>query len=119
MGYRTMVLEPDPRAPAGKVADFHLVAPYDDPDALVRMGNECAVVTTEFENPPATALQQLASRTLVAPNPEAVAIAQDRIAEKRFLSEAGLPIGPYAVVEHGRSDHDVGYPAILKGFLEE
>ena len=56
MGYRTTVLEPDPHAPAGKVADVHLVAAYDDPDALAQLAATCAVVTTEFENAPAAAM---------------------------------------------------------------
>jgi 5-(carboxyamino)imidazole ribonucleotide synthase len=114
MGYRTMVLEPDPRAPAGAIADVHLVATYDDEAALARLGDECAVVTTEFENPPAAALVALERRTLVAPSPRAVAIAQDRIAEKRFLVDAGLPVGPYAVVEDVAAEPDVVYPAVLK-----
>jgi 5-(carboxyamino)imidazole ribonucleotide synthase len=114
MGYRTMVLEPDPQAPAGAVADVHLVAEYDDPVALRRMADECAVVTTEFENPPAIALETLARRTLVAPSAAAVAIAQDRIEEKAFLTAAGMPVGPYAVVDHPDADPDIGYPAILK-----
>ena len=114
MGYRTIVLEPDPFAPAGLVADVHLQAAYDDPEALRRLGDECAVVTTEFENPPAAALELLARRTLVAPPPRAVAIAQDRIAEKQFLADNGLPIGPYSVVDRADADPDLGYPAILK-----
>ncbi len=114
MGYRTMVLEPDPYAPAGAVADVHLVADYDDPEALAQLGDECAVVTTEFENPPATALEALVRRTLVAPSPEAVAVAQDRVLEKRFLVEAGLPVGSYAVVDAPDADPDIAYPAILK-----
>ena len=114
MGYRTMVLEPDPDAPAGKVADVHLVAAYDDPDALRRLGDVCDVVTTEFENPPAAALDALARRTLVAPSPAAVSVAQDRIREKSFLVDAGLPVGPYAVVDAPDADPDVEYPAILK-----
>lgn len=114
MGYRTIVLEPDPHAPAGHIADTHLVAEYDDLDALRRLGDECSVVTTEFENPPAAALEFLAGRTLVAPSPRAVAIAQDRIAEKAFLSGAGLPVGPYAVVDDPDADPAVEYPAILK-----
>lgn len=114
MGYRTIVLEPDPHAPAGAVADVHIVAPYDDDDALARLGDECAVVTTEFENPPAHALEQLARRTLVAPNPRAVAIAQDRVAEKRFLVDAGFPVGRYVVVDRDGADPDIAYPAILK-----
>jgi len=72
------------------------------------------VVTTEFENPPAAALAALDRRTLVAPSPAAVAIAQDRIAEKRFLSGAGLPVGPYGVVTAPDDDPAVTYPAILK-----
>jgi 5-(carboxyamino)imidazole ribonucleotide synthase len=114
MGYRTIVLEPDPLAPAGSIADVHLRAGYDDPDALRRLGDECAVVTTEFENPPAASLELLARRTRVAPSPSAVAIAQDRIAEKQFLADNGLPIGPYAVVDRADADPDLGYPAILK-----
>lgn len=114
MGYRTMVLEPDPNAPAGRIADEHLIADYDDVDALRRLGDECSVVTTEFENPPATALDELRRRTIVAPSPRAVAIAQDRVAEKAFLVDAGIPVGTYAVVEHADDDPDIVYPAILK-----
>ena len=62
MGYGTVVLDPDPHAPAGRVADEHLVAPYDDPAALDLLAARCAVVTTEFENPPAEALRRLARR---------------------------------------------------------
>lgn len=114
MGYRTMVLEPDPHAPAGRIADEHLVAAYHDVEALRRLGDECSVVTTEFENPPAAALAELGRRTFVAPSARAVAIAQDRVAEKAFLVDAGLPVGPYAVVEHADDDPDVSFPAILK-----
>lgn len=114
MGYRTMVLEPDPNAPAGAVADEHIVAEYDDVDALQRLGSACAVVTTEFENPPAAALESLARMTLVAPSPHAVSIAQDRTREKAFLADVGMPIGPYAVVDTAAADPDIVYPAILK-----
>ena len=114
MGYRTVVLEPDPHAPAGAVADLHLVADYDDPDALERLGRESDVVTTEFENPPAVALDALDRHALVAPSPHAVAIAQDRIAEKRFLVDIGMPVGDWAVVDSSDADPPIGYPAILK-----
>jgi 5-(carboxyamino)imidazole ribonucleotide synthase len=116
MGYRTMVLEPDPHAPAGAVADEHLVAPYDDDDALLRLGSACAVVTTEFENPPAHALHALRMLTTVRPSPEAIAIAQDRRAEKRFLSRIGAPVAPFAVVEDDADLAEVliEFPAIMK-----
>lgn len=99
MGYRTLVVDPDPSAPAGAVADDHLVTAYDDPGSLQRMVLDCDVVTTEFENPPADALEHLAGRVRVAPSPDAFRVAQDRIAEKRFLVDNGFPVGPYGVLE--------------------
>ena len=56
MGYQTVVLEPDPQAPAGRVADEHLIAAFDDEAALQHLANMCTAVTTEFENPPAAAM---------------------------------------------------------------
>ena len=100
MGYRTIVLDPDPSAPAGAMAHEHLVAAYDDPASLRRLAFDCDVVTTEFENPPATALDELAATVVVAPSPDSVRIAQDRIAEKAFLVDNGFPVG--AVHRAGR-----------------
>ncbi len=120
MGYRTMVLEPDPGAPAGAAADVHLAAAYDDPDALELMARECAVVTTEFENPPAAALATLAASTLVRPSPTAIGITQDRRLEKRFLTGVGVPVAPYAEIETADdlriplAERGVSFPAIVK-----
>lgn len=94
-GYRTMVLEPDPNAPAGFVADEHVVANYDDESALTRMAAECAAVTVEFENPPVAALEFLAHRTVVRPSPQAIAIAQDRVREKQLCRDLGLATAPW------------------------
>jgi 5-(carboxyamino)imidazole ribonucleotide synthase len=113
-GYGTAVLDPDPAAPAGAIADLHLVAAYDDGAALDEMASRCAVVTTEFENPPAAALQRLAGATLVAPPPAAVAIAQDRSAEKAFLERIGIPSAPSVAVF---DDADIGAAAALGGPL--
>jgi 5-(carboxyamino)imidazole ribonucleotide synthase len=109
-----MVLEPDPNAPAGRIADTHLVADYDESEALRQLGDACDVVTTEFENPPAAALEMLTRRTRVAPSPAAVAVAQDRVREKDFLVNAGMPVGPYAVVDDALADPAMEYPAVLK-----
>ena len=94
-GDRTLGLDPDPSAPAGIVANEHLMAAYDDPEALRRLSFECDVVTTEFENPPAAALDELDATIVVAPSPASVRIAQDRLAEKDFLVDNGFPVGPY------------------------
>jgi len=117
MGYGTIVLEPDSGAPAGKIADEHIVAAYDDPAALQQLASACAVVTTEFENPPATAMDWLSLHTTVHPSASAVATAQDRRSEKAFLRAAGIPLAPFVQIES--DDHVVAatalqYPAILK-----
>jgi len=118
MGYRTLVVDPDPAAPAGRIADEHLVAPYDDEAALDRLAAQCAVVTTEFENPPAGALRRLATSTVVAPSAGAVAVTQDRVAEKAFLAEHGFAVAPYVLVG-GPGDLDAAVaridgPCLLK-----
>ena len=117
MGFGTVVLEPDAGSPAGKVADRHVVAAFDDVAALQVLADDCAVVTTEFENPPAAAMEWLARHAVVRPSPSAVAIAQDRRAEKAFLDGAGIPIAPYVVVntaEDISAATTIEYPAILK-----
>lgn len=99
MGYRVVVLDPDPLSPAGQVADVHLRAPYTDAVALLRMGELCQAVTTEFENVPAKSLEILARRTFVAPAPRIVQLAQDRLYEKACADEYGCATAPYANIE--------------------
>ncbi|MBL8490301.1 MAG: 5-(carboxyamino)imidazole ribonucleotide synthase [Rhodocyclaceae bacterium] len=117
MGYRVVVLDPDRHSPAGRIANEHLVAAYDDPDALERMAATCAAVTTEFENVPADTLAYLSKFVPVRPGAEAVAICQNRSAEKGFLKTHGFPHAPYADI---RSEADLAgadeglFPGILK-----
>ena len=118
MGYRTTVLEPDPHAPAGALADVHLVAAYDDPAALAQMAATCAVITTEFENAPAEALRAIEPSVPLRPSPHAIGICQDRIAEKAFLDEIGVGVCPYlpirSAADVAAAATDLTFPAVLK-----
>lgn len=117
MGYKVTVLDPDKNSPAGKIADVHLCANYDDVDALNHMAKTCQAVTTEFENVPASTLDQLAESTSVRPSAASVAIAQNRVLEKNFIRDAGLPVAPFVVVNQASDipvDGSELYPAILK-----
>jgi 5-(carboxyamino)imidazole ribonucleotide synthase len=118
MGYRTVVLDPDPASPAGSAADLHLRAAYTDPAALDRLAAECAAVTTEFENVPAEALERLAGSCRVRPPVHAVAVTQDRISEKEFLERGGFPTAPFRPVRDERelqaAVREVALPALLK-----
>jgi len=99
MGYRVVVLDPDPHSPAGNIATQHIKADYRDHAALQMLGDECAAVTTEFENIPAESLEFLERLCPVRPHPAAVRIAQDRIREKRFIRDHGLDTAPFATIE--------------------
>lgn len=117
MGYRVTVLDPDKNSPAGKIADVHLCAKYDDVEALKQMAATCQAVTTEFENVPAATLQTLAKSIPVRPSAHSVSIAQHRVSEKNFLKNAGLPVAPFAVIDSEAdipADNSEIYPAILK-----
>ena len=117
MGYRVCVVDPGEHSPAGNVADRHLRADYLDPEALETLSQLCAAVTTEFENVPARALDYLARHCRVSPAAASVAIAQDRIAEKRFVQECGLSVAPYAVIRT-RADIDAVDARLLPGILK-
>ena len=117
MGYFTAVLDPDPSSPAGRISHHHVHADYMDADGLSRLGNLCQAITTEFENVPAAALTLLASFGPVAPAASAVAIAQDRAAEKAHFGRCGVPCAPYAVIETAEqlaAVPDTLLPGILK-----
>jgi len=117
LGYRVAVLDPGDHSPAGTVADRHLAADYLDPQGLAELAGLAAAATTEFENVPAAALEYLARTARVSPAAASVAIAQDRIAEKAFLSGCGLPVAPYAVLA-GAADAAVVDPALLPGIVK-
>ncbi|MEO7055523.1 MAG: 5-(carboxyamino)imidazole ribonucleotide synthase, partial [Caldimonas sp.] len=89
----------------------------DDVAALDRLAASCAAVTTEFENVPAVTLERLASRLRVSPPAAAVAVCQDRVAEKAAFTRSGVACAPHAVLESTADlaavDADI-FPAILK-----
>jgi 5-(carboxyamino)imidazole ribonucleotide synthase len=118
MGYAVVVLDPDPLSPAGGVANRQIRAPYDDEQALADLSSSCQAITTEFENVPAAALDVLAKAALVRPPVEAVATAQDRIAEKSYFQRHGFPTARFRPVrnrdELEAAAEAIGFPALLK-----
>lgn len=118
MGYRVIVLDPSPDSPAGDVAQAHLQADYDDERVLDELARECSVVTTEFENVPARALQYLQDECRVYPSPDAVSVAQSRVREKQYVQSLGIPCTAFQPVG-GEQDikqafENIGPDLILK-----
>jgi 5-(carboxyamino)imidazole ribonucleotide synthase len=118
LGYRTVVLDPDPSSPAGSVAHRQVVAAYDSAAGLAELATLCAAVTTEFENVPAPALRTVADRVRVAPSAAAVEICQDRAAEKRHFQRAGVPCAPFATLDVPADLNEAALARLLPGILK-
>jgi 5-(carboxyamino)imidazole ribonucleotide synthase len=119
LGFDAVVLEPERGCPASRVAAGTIAAPYDDPAALKKLAAASAVITYEFENVPAAAVDQLtALGAEVAPGPRALAVAQDRLEEKTFLNAHGAPTVAFAAAstpqEAVQAVAEVGAPALMK-----
>ena len=117
LGVKTLVVDSAPDACAGQVAPLR-VADWTDYAALAKFAAEVDVVTFDFENVPADTAHWLAERAAVFPNPRALAVAQDRLAEKTLFRECGLHTPAFEPVDT-REDLDralakIGAPAILK-----
>ena len=117
LGYRIHVFAPA-SGPACDVASAFTQASYDDADALARFADAVDIVTMEFENVPAAALAQLARTRPVRPGEKALAIAQDRLAEKRFAQGLGIATARFAAIASSEDCDaavaETGTPAILK-----
>jgi 5-(carboxyamino)imidazole ribonucleotide synthase len=118
MGYRTVVLDPDPDSPAGQVADAVVAAPLDDADAARELARRVDVVTLEWENADVGVLRELEATVPVRPGPHVLYVAQHRVREKDAARRLGLETAPYRAVgslaELERALAEIGTPAVLK-----
>ncbi|HKU81981.1 MAG TPA: ATP-grasp domain-containing protein, partial [Candidatus Tumulicola sp.] len=119
MGYDVITLDPQERSPAGQVADEQIVAAYDDFDAVDELGRRSDVVTYEFENVAIASVERLErAGCRVAPSSAVLRVTQDRLLEKRFVRECGIPTTDFDEVNDAadlvRAAERVGFPAILK-----
>ncbi len=110
LGFKTAVYAPEDDSPAFQVASQRFQHPYQDQAAVIEFAKCCDVITFEFENVPAAALETAARHAPVRPGASAAGITQDRISEKRFLSGIGLPTASYAALE---SEDDLAAAAAL------
>ena len=117
LGFRTAVLDPDPSSPAGSVSHLHVCTAYDDAQGLAQLARHCVAITTEFENVPAPSLAWLATQRPVAPGADAVAICQQRAAEKAHFARCDVPCAPHALLASDadlQALDDMLFPGILK-----
>lgn len=118
MGYKVGVLDPTENAPAAQVADFQIVAEYDDLAAMKELAQKSDVITYEFENVDQDAMQKVQSMTYISQPISELTITSNRISEKSFLKQIGAPVTEFKEVNNQadliNAGHDIGTPAILK-----
>ncbi|MCP5098124.1 MAG: 5-(carboxyamino)imidazole ribonucleotide synthase [Chloroflexi bacterium] len=118
MGYRVHVLSPDSNSPTGQLADKEITAAYDDLDAVRDFARGVDVVTYEFENVPAATAAACEQIAPLRPGAQALHVSQNRLREKQFFADNGLPVTPFVAVnsltdlQNGLTQ--IGTPAILK-----
>jgi 5-(carboxyamino)imidazole ribonucleotide synthase len=98
MGYRILVLDPDPACPARFVVDGCIEAGWDDSREAANLARGCDVVTLEIEQVSLASMNAAASFVPVRPSGAMLAIIQDRIEQKDWLRKNGFPVGPYRAV---------------------
>jgi 5-(carboxyamino)imidazole ribonucleotide synthase len=118
LGLKTHIYSDEPDAPAFDVSAFSTVGSFADETALGDFAANVDVVTCEFENVPARALEIAGKKAPVHPPAKAFAVAQDRLVEKDFIRNLGIPVADYADVHDEESLREalahVELPAILK-----
>ncbi len=98
MGYKVHVLDPDPACSAGYIADKVIEAGWNDRWAAAQLARECATVTLEIEQVSISSLDEAARWAPMRPGAAMLAVIQDRIEQKDWLTKHGFPVGPYRSV---------------------
>ncbi|MDJ0654007.1 MAG: 5-(carboxyamino)imidazole ribonucleotide synthase [Xanthomonadales bacterium] len=117
LGQEFVFLDPAEDACAGVVGDL-ICAPYDDEAALAQLADAVDIVTYDFENVPVASARSLSDSLPVFPRYQALEVSQDRLREKTFFSDAGIPCALFASVDSYddlvSAADEMGYPCVLK-----
>ena len=123
LGIKVHVFADQPGAPALAVTPHHTLAAYDDLQALRQFARQVDCITFEFENIPVAGLQKLVEEgAVVRPGLQALAISQDRLAEKKLACQLGIAVADFVAVNNlpqlqaalVKSKHQQALPCILK-----
>lgn len=118
MGYRVAVWDPDVDAPAHRLATHSFATSFSDGGVRDQFAGLVDAVTLEWENVPAELCEWLSKRCPVRPSGSVLAILQDRIDQKQYLSSRHLTVPAFAIVESASqlvsAVNRLGFPAVCK-----
>jgi len=117
-GFRVGVLDPTADCPTGQVADFQITADYDDRAALADLAARSDVLTYEFENVDAEALDEVSGAVAIPQGTDLLRVTQDRVREKTFINSHGIETATWqsvsSVSELRTALAKIGLPAVVK-----
>jgi 5-(carboxyamino)imidazole ribonucleotide synthase len=119
LGLDFLCLDPARDAPAGRVAPL-LHGAFTDQALLKRLARRCAVLTFDWENVSVATLRHAVrgTGTRICPPLTALAVGQDRVAEKRLFEQLAIPTTRWQAVssqrELERALRRIGLPGVLK-----
>lgn len=116
-GCECVVLDPVVGSPAGQVADQEIIGAYDDAARLSELASVTDVVTYDLENIGVDTLRDLRDQgACIYPSPDLLATLQDKLTQKQFLQQAGIPTSEFVGVENPNPDdfRQFGYPLAQK-----
>ena len=100
LGINLRVLAAAPKDSAALVINDVRVGNHDDARAVFAFADGVDVITFDHEHVPPSILRELqASGVAVRPGPDALIHAQDKVAMRRALTDAGLPCPGWAVID--------------------
>lgn len=118
LGYRIAVWDPDPEAPAHKIADRSFSASFTDGSALEQFKSAVSAVTYEWENIPVAVAETLEQSVPVRPGSAILRVLQNRLDHKTFLAERGFPVAPFRAVSDAKNLTStataIGFPCVCK-----
>jgi len=96
LGINTIIFCPEKACPASLISTNFIEADYDDQEALKRFADQCDVISYEFENIPLETINFLTAYKPVYPDQKLLEVSQNRLTEKQFLNDIGIPTAPWA-----------------------
>lgn len=118
LGFTVAVVDPNPNSPAGQVVDRQILGHYADPDAIRELAAESNVLTVEIEHIDVAALEEAERRVPVHPSPATLRLIQNKLAQKTFLRDAGVPVAGFAAIDAPadltQAAARFGFPLLLK-----
>jgi len=117
LGCSCVILDPSPDSPAGQAAGQQIVGGYSDPAKVRELAESCDIITFELEDLDVEPLLSLEKEGFaIQPAPHVLATIQDKLTQKRFLRDAGIPTSDFIETTHpdAQTFADFEYPLVQK-----